>query len=77
MLMMGLLGVFAWLVLALVFKTGVGCEQRSRWVRFPSTSACQKCLQLLLFASISEGDFMPIFSGLKIMPLAAANIVIV
>jgi len=33
------LGVFARLVPATVFKTGVGCEQRSRWVRFPATPA--------------------------------------
>lgn len=30
-------GVFAQLVLALVFKTSGGCEQRPQWVRFPYT----------------------------------------
>src|ERR1019366_418967 len=34
-----ILGVFAQLVLALVFKTSGGFEQSSQWVRFPYTPA--------------------------------------
>lgn len=37
-------GVFAQLVLALVFKTSGGCEQRPQWVRFPYTPASQRPL---------------------------------
>jgi hypothetical protein len=37
------MGVFAQLVLALVFKTSGGFEQSSQWVRFPYTPVVQAC----------------------------------
>ena len=50
------LGVFAQLVLAQVFKTCGGCEQRSLSVRFRYTPALLIRLDFQQFAAVLRGD---------------------